>query len=277
MSESDSRARKTGSKYQGGIAHKVPCGKCPECLRRRQSSWVFRLKEELKVSTSAVFLTLTYMDDWIPTSFNGNQTLDKTDWQKFMKRLRKKLGKNGPKLKYYTCGEYGSRTQRPHLHAILFNLPQEYLSSPIPLTAIWNMGIVSVDECNMATITYVTKYMMKGRFEPQDELDDREPEFALMSKKLGLSHLTPAMIKYYRENFQTYVNMPGGVKQSMPRYFRERIFNKDERILLNLAGEEAREKIFEEEFNNSFKDEHTWKIDQYRKAERKIREERQKF
>ena len=41
----------------------VPCGKCVFCLSRRRTSWVFRLKQELKYRMNALFLTLTYDDD----------------------------------------------------------------------------------------------------------------------------------------------------------------------------------------------------------------------
>lgn len=38
--------------------------------------------------------------------------------QKFFKRLRKKFGEG---IRYFACGEYGSKNGRPHYHALLFN------------------------------------------------------------------------------------------------------------------------------------------------------------
>ena len=38
----------------------VPCGKCPNCKKRRVNEWVFRLQEEDKVSSTSYFITLTY-------------------------------------------------------------------------------------------------------------------------------------------------------------------------------------------------------------------------
>lgn len=65
----------------------VPCGKCPKCLRDRQNGWMFRLQQEIKDSLNCQFVTLTY--ETTPKSFNGHGTLQKSDLQKFFKKLRK--------------------------------------------------------------------------------------------------------------------------------------------------------------------------------------------
>ena len=160
----------------------VPCGKCVECLKRRANHWTFRLSQELKQATTACFLTLTY--DEVPLSQNGLPTLRKTDFQKFMKRLRKR---SKCSLKYYACGEYGTRTQRPHYHVILFNLSRTIFETDM-IGRIWSHGFVDVGKVEMASIAYVTGYVMKGKFQALDAceetglIDDREPEKAFMSK-----------------------------------------------------------------------------------------------
>src|SRR5690606_3072882 len=124
---------KTPLKNQWGFEYiEVPCGKCPQCLRARQNAWSFRLTEHLKHSLSGYFVTLTYSDYHLPMTQNGLPTVDKTHFQKFMKRLRKNLKpkyygltfkKEMPPIRYYAVGEYGKITMRPHYHAIIFNLP----------------------------------------------------------------------------------------------------------------------------------------------------------
>ena len=42
----------------------VPCGKCVECLKRRQREWFIRLEQECLVASSAFFVTLTYGDEF---------------------------------------------------------------------------------------------------------------------------------------------------------------------------------------------------------------------
>ena len=95
-----------------------PCGKCPPCLRRRVSGWSFRLVKQGEQACSALFVTLTYDDEKVPKTASGLMTLQKSDLQKFFKRLRKKTHE---KISYYAVGEYGDKTQRPHYHIILFN------------------------------------------------------------------------------------------------------------------------------------------------------------
>ena len=95
----------------------VPCGRCIECLKLRVNSWYVRINEELKISSSAYFVTLTYEHE--PITPDGEPTLDYRDIQLFMKRLRKCQDE---KIRYFIVGEYGSKTGRPHYHALLFNI-----------------------------------------------------------------------------------------------------------------------------------------------------------
>lgn len=259
---------------EGELTKVVPCGYCYQCLHRRQSAWAFRLGQELKRSTSACFLTLTYTDENIPKSYNGNPTLEKKHYQNFTKRLRKKCKTTN--IKYYACGEYGDVTNRPHYHAIIFNLPHSYTTNAEHISQIWGQGHIHIAPCTTPTIHYVTKYLMKGRFLPTGELDDRNPHFSLMSKKMGSNYLTPQMIKYHKENLQSYIKLDGGQAASLPRYFRDQIFTNKEKSIINQASKQARELDFEKLFNNDYQTHNTWKHDQVRKQEKLQRLQRAK-
>ena len=100
----------------------LPCGKCPNCMRRRTSGWSFRLIKEGERSETALFVTLTYDTKYVPLTKNGFMSLNKRHIQTYMKRLRKLSDR---KLKYYVCGEYGSKRDRPHYHMIIFNADAE--------------------------------------------------------------------------------------------------------------------------------------------------------
>ncbi len=174
---------------QNSLTDVVPCGKCPECHRRRQSGWAFRLEKEQLHSMTSAFTTLTYEDKYLPFSKHGNMTLRPSDHQKFMKKLRKKirsdkrLTPNQPSLKYYAVGEYGATYERPHYHQIIFNLPQYYIDRPQIISDIWGMGSIQVAECNIKTINYVTGYIIKQiDNKSRHHLDDRIHEFSHMSK-----------------------------------------------------------------------------------------------
>lgn len=105
----------------------VPCGHCSECMASKRADYEFRLLCEYKYHAKMTFFyTLTFDDDHLPTyefPFMKNEPVkcfDKKLVQKFLKRLRKRLTKQGINLKYFISSEYGENTRRPHHHAIFF-------------------------------------------------------------------------------------------------------------------------------------------------------------
>lgn len=206
----------------------VPCGKCPECLKRRTSGWSFRLRQEDKVSSSAFFITLTYDTKHVTITQNGFMTLDKKHCQDFLKRLRKRVSKTRPdlRIKYYLAGEYGGKTRRPHYHAIIFNVPSE---SDIDLS--WQLGAVHYGKVEAASVGYTLKYMDKPKKIPMHMNDDRIREFGLMSKGLGQSYLSQRMINWHRADLinRAYLNIDDGKKIAMPRYYKEKLYTELER------------------------------------------------
>ncbi len=206
----------------------VPCSKCVACLKRRTGHWSFRINQEAKISSSAAFLTLTYAEE--PLSDNGYPTLVKKHYQDFFKRLRKTTNN---KLKYYACGEYGTKTKRPHYHAIVFNLPHSFLKKPEKLDNIWGHGHTMLTHSNALTINYVVGYINKGTFERNSVHDDRLKEFSLMSKKMGMNYLTPKMREYYKQRQIACIVHEDGHILSMPRYYKQQIFTKKELKKIN--------------------------------------------
>lgn len=208
--------KKTGSNYT------LPCGKCPDCLAKRASGWSFRLLQEEKICSSALFLTLTYNTDHVPITNKGYMTLNKTDPQKFMKRLRKL---HTTTLKYYTVGEYGGKSKRPHYHLILFNAHEGLISKA------WTLGDIHYGKVTGASIGYCLKYMSKPSQIPQHKNDDRLPEFGLFSKGLGKNYLTINMINYHHAKVldRMYCTLQDGKKISMPRYYKDKIYDENQR------------------------------------------------
>lgn len=200
----------------------LPCGRCPACKRKRVNNWVIRLEQEERVSSSAHFVTLTYDTKHVPISNNGWMTLNKKDFQDFMKRLRK-LEPN--KLKYYACGEYGDVTNRPHFHIILFNC-----TDIENINKAWNKGSIHAGGVTARSIAYCCKYINKqaSSYKPRD---DRLKEFSLMSKGLGKSYLeNKANVAWHKNDIdRTYFVKEGGHKVGLPRYYREKIYTEEER------------------------------------------------
>lgn len=207
----------------------APCGKCPDCRNRRAQSWVFRLTQEEKVHFTSAFITLTYSHETVPISQNGFMTLCKSDFQDFIKRLR--FNTKCKTIKYYACGEYGSTTWRPHYHAIIFDVGFE------DVFKAWGNGQIHFGDTRQESIAYTTKYMCKPSKIPLHSKDDRIPEFSLMSKGMGKNYLTDQMIKYHEQTQNSFVTLPGGYLQSLPRYYRDRIFTLAERERMNAIAQ----------------------------------------
>lgn len=195
------------------------------CIKRRVSAWSFRLMEEEKKSSSSYFITLTYHNNNLTYTENGLATLVKRDVQLFMKRLRKQ---NDEKLKYYLCGEYGSDTERPHYHVILFNAKLETIQKA------WNLGQIHYGTITEASVGYTLKYISKPSKIPYHDRDDRQKEFPLMSKGIGKRYMTENMIKWHKADLENrmYCNIKDGKKICMPRYYKDKIYNQDERGIL---------------------------------------------
>jgi hypothetical protein len=208
-----------------------PCGKCPPCKKRRTSGWSFRLVKEGERSLSALFLTLTYDTQYVPITENGYMTLKLSDLQKFFKRLRKL---ENEKLKYYAVGEYGSTKKRPHYHVILFN------ANPNNIERAWalnnkSIGTYHIGDVSDASIGYTLKYMSKKSQIPMHNNDDRKKEFSVMSKGLGSNYLTKNMINWHKMDLEKrmYVPIKDGKKIAMPRYYKDKIYNEDEKAKIN--------------------------------------------
>lgn len=161
------------------------------------------------------FVTLTYDDENLPPG----GTLDVADFQKFMKRARKRI----PRLRYFHCGEYGETTLRPHYHALLFGWrpddPKLFRSSgefPLyespTLSNIWGLGHASFGEVTFESASYVARYITKkvtGEAakehyqvidEETGEVFQRNPEYTTGSRDpaVGVSWLQ----KYGRDAYE---------------------------------------------------------------------------
>lgn len=187
----------------------LPCGKCLECLKQYSNEWAFRIMCEASEYSNNCFITLTYADNPV--------YLNKKDLQLFLKRFRKKY-KN---IRYFACGEYGSRKSRPHFHLIVFNyFPEDSecfnkkkgLFGSKSLESIWGKGFVSCGKLTLEDAKYCAKYLQKAQFVSSDF-----PPFTTMSLKPGIG------LDYYKKNelkiLKTDKLYFNGKSISTPRYF----------------------------------------------------------
>lgn len=230
----------------------VPCGKCLECLQRKRSDWTIRISHEEKICKCSAFITLTYDEFNVPVTENGNLTLKKSDLQDYFKRVLyfskkgsrkfpdgylKKYRKFDKPLVQFSCGEYGSHTDRPHYHSAVFNVDPDILSD------CWSVyedkkGNVQIGEVNPASIHYLTKYIVNP--ETYEDYLDKQKPFRLMSK--GLGHGFADVIgNYCHANQSTVIARPGGNKSVLPRYLVDKIFSKGEKY--SIAEKAIQEKL----------------------------------
>lgn len=202
----------------------VPCGKCNYCLQVKRGDWSFRLLQELKVATSARFLTMTYTDDRLPRNHDtGLPELCKRDVQLFFKRVRKDNAVlTDQRVRYYAVGEYGTKTARPHYHAIVFNLHDKVIAN---LMAIWTHGHVHAGTVSAASIHYVTKYVINR----ETPVGGREPPFALMSRRPGIgANYLGTHTLWHRAASRNFTQVNGMIAR-LPRYYKDQIFTAAER------------------------------------------------
>lgn len=188
-----------------GTTMYVPCGKCFNCAINYSNVWALRIMHEASLHDYNCVVTLTY------SQTDGD--LHYRDVQLFLKRLRKFI--SPVKIRFFCCGEYGGKKNRPHYHIIIFGwIPSDlvphgkYYGSDM-LVKLWQKGYIAVDKLNIDTAKYCAKYMTK--------LDPRPHEvrpFVHMSLKpgIGAGVVSPDILcldKYYLS----------GRSYSIPKYY----------------------------------------------------------
>lgn len=213
----------------GGNADRitVPCGKCVHCLSNRRSQWSTRLEFELEDCDMARFVTLTYSDEHLYYNENGFPSVNKRDVQLFLKRFRRSASF---KIRYFCTAEYGTKTYRPHYHFIFFftiDTPYNPFDIYKLIEQVWEKGNVDFGKVTPASIAYCTKYVITNQL----TILGVDPPFSLMSRRPGLGYNYIVKMKSWHnsdvDNPRFYIQRPNGIKLSMPRYFKDRIYSKD--------------------------------------------------
>ena len=222
-----------------GKAREVACGQCLGCRLDRSRDWASRIVHEASMYDDNCFITLTYDEEHLPS----DGSLNKKHFQDFMKRLRKKFPER--RIRYYHCGEYGEKLDRPHYHACLFNFDfrdKEFfnerdgntLFSSEILEKVWGRGFCTIGELTFQSAAYCARYVTKkvtGRESQEHYLrcDEYgvafwlEPEYSTMSRRPGIG-------KFWYEKFKGDVfpsdecPVPGvGVLKKVPRYYLQQL------------------------------------------------------
>lgn len=211
----------------------VPCGRCKECKKQQARSWQIRLTEDIKHNKNAKFITLTFSDQSIKKLTKKIKGIDGYDLdneiatiavRRFCERHRKKYKKS---IRHFLVTELGHEgTENIHLHGILFTkLTAEEIKK------LWGYGFIwagyedeKLNTINGAAITYITKYITK--------IDEDHKEYQskiLTSPGIGKNYITEEKITEHRANDKDYYRNEKGFKMSLPTYYRNKIYNEEER------------------------------------------------
>lgn len=154
-------------------------------------------------------------------------------------------------VRYFACGEYGSRTARPHYHAIVFNLDipdlipcgrgadgdQLYVSNI--LNRIWSHGRVIVGNVDFRSAGYVARYTTKKIYGPSaaEFYGSRVAPFTRCSNRPGIG--ANWFIRYADEVARVGFVLINGHKNPVPRYYLNKMEKMNKENYLTYKNKRA--------------------------------------
>ena len=220
----------------------VGCGKCIECRRQKARQWQVRLQEDIRKNKNAKFVTLTFSDEELNKleneikglkGYNRDNEVCRIAVRRYTERWRKKYKRT---IRHWLVTELGStNTERVHLHGIVWTKETEDIAK------IWKYGGVYIGEyVNEKTINYIVKYINK--------VDKHHKEYTskmFVSQGIGREYLNrrdSERNKYKKgETIETYKTRQG-TELALPVYYRNHIYNENEREKLWLEKLDKKER-----------------------------------
>jgi len=210
----------------------IGCGKCMECRKQKKREWQVRLHEEIKNNEiPAWFVTMTYREENLQKldndidkelkGYNRDNEIARLSVRRFTERWRKKFGKT---VRHWIVTELGtSKTERVHLHGII------WCKDKLDIIERWQYGGVYIGEyVNEKTINYIIKYLNKS-----DKIHKEYIPKMFVSQGIGKKYLKGTDIERnkYEENEKTdeCYRTRNGLRLALPIYYRNYIYNEEER------------------------------------------------
>ena len=208
----------------------VGCGKCIECKKQKARQWQVRLTEDIRENTNGKFVTFTFnerelqkLDNEIKdlSGYDRDNEICRLAVRRFTERWRKKYKKT---IRHWIVTEIGgNRTERVHMHGILWTD-----ESTATIENIWKYGNIWIgDYVNGKTVNYIVKYVNK--------VDEKHKEYnskIFTSKGIGANYLRRRDSERNRykkgETIETYKTREG-LELALPIYYRNKIYNDDEK------------------------------------------------
>ena len=207
------------------------CGKCMECRKQKAREWQVRLTEEIRSNPEkAEFVTMTYSDQELQkldneiskklTGYNRDNEIARLSVRRFTERWRKKYGKT---IRHWLITELGTnKTERLHIHGILWHKDKEEITKKWQYGGVWFGQYV-----NEKTINYIIKYLNKS-----DKVHKEYIPKMFVSKGMGKGYIKRKdreNNKYNEEKTNEIYKTRKGIKLALPIYYRNIIYNEEER------------------------------------------------
>lgn len=236
----------------------LPCGQCIGCRLDHARNWAIRCMHEASEHQDNCFVTLTYAPENLP----AYGALVPEHFTKFVKDLKYHLSevrvnpdtgrekRYWPRLRYFMCGEYGSKLDRPHYHALLFGYwpnDAEFWKETVTghklfisptIEKIWGRGFAPIGSVNYESAGYVARYVMKkAKGDEAFKLDHYErslpdgtlyylpPEYARMSRRPGIGKSW--FEKYSSDVYPSDEVVVRGKVMKPPRYYDKLLQDDD--------------------------------------------------
>lgn len=140
----------------------------------------------------AIFGTLTLSDDeFLTNSFDG---VNKKHLKPLIDYMRNENKKHPNQFAYFFTSEYGSKTDRPHYHCILYGFDNLKHCEDI-LQRYYPFGLFSISEVNPARFNYcasshITKSSHVPEYLDDDVIVSCNKPFTITSPRLGYAYAT---------------------------------------------------------------------------------------
>ena len=266
----------------------IPCSQCVGCRLERSRQWATRCIHEASLYQENCFITLTFSPEALASRKNP-ESLDVEEYQKFMKRLRKKFIPLNPyhkkkekelydlhhekyQIRFFHAGEYGDNLRRPHYHALLFNFDFEdktlwkmengqrlYISKS--LQELWPHGFSSIGTVTFESAAYVARYIMKKHTgenaetaynllnHETGELNQIKPEYTTMSRRPGIGKKW--FEKYRNDVYPKDFITVNGKKIQPPKYY-DKLLEQDNEFDFDQIKEERLMKMMNSIIDNPY-------------------------
>lgn len=216
----------------------VPCGKCSVCVKKKKKEWIMRINEENKDSGVPHIVTMTYSDErlkelreMVIRDAKGvipeenvllNEMVKKSVklWRKWYHKYK------GKSPKRWLISERGEKSGRIHLHGFIWNVDEEELRDSWQR---FNGHMHFGKYMGTKTIVYATKY-----FNKVDMVNKDYKGIMLVSPGIGKGYLKREKGKHEFKGEDTRIKyrFENGAEGVLPRYYRDKLWNDDERIKL---------------------------------------------